>query len=246
VTGAPAHRGLGYLRDPVDKRDWHLDRLALGAAPPNAASLRSRVDTVLNQGATQSCVAHAWVQALRVGDHLDGRPSTEVASRLFVYFNARAMHDAEHQDAGTYLRTCAQGVVRFGRPAEHLWPFDTRHVNDHPSWKSYRAAYDWRGPRGYYRIASGDLNSIRVAVAAGKPVAFGMDVDLAFLADAGPHVIGPAEDAPVGGHAMCVVGYDGGEFEVVNSWGTAWRDQGFARLTAARMATATDLWAVNP
>lgn len=246
MTGAHGHRGLGYLRDPHDARDWPLERLALGAAPPPAASLRANVDTVLDQGPTQSCVAHAWVQALRIGDHIDKRQSPELASRLFVYFNARAMHGGEHQDAGTYLRTCAQGLVRFGRPGEHLWPFDVRHVNDRPSWKSYRAAYDWRGPRGYYRIASGDLNAVRVAVAAGKPVVFGMDVDMAFLADDGALVIGPAEGAPVGGHAMCVVGYDGENFEIVNSWGTAWRDQGFARLTAARMETATDLWAVDP
>lgn len=239
-------RGLGYLRDPADHRDWPIARLGLGAVLPPSVSLRARVDTVLDQGATQSCVAHAWVQALRIGDHVDGRVSPELASRLFVYFNARAIHGGEHQDGGTFLRTCAQGLVRFGRPGEHLWPFEQRHINDHPSWKAYRAAYDWRGPRGYYRIANGDLASIRVALASGKPVVFGMDVDMAFLDNAGPTLIGPAEGAAVGGHAMCVVGYDGEDFEIVNSWGPTWRDGGFARLTPARMETATDLWAVDP
>jgi C1A family cysteine protease len=88
--------------------------------------------------------------------------------------------------------------------------------------------------------------SIRAALASGKPVVFGMDVDIAFLDNSGPNVIGPAEGAAVGGHAMCVVGYDGEDFEIVNSWGPTWRDGGFARLTAARMETATDLWAVDP
>ena len=247
TTGAaPAHRALGYRRDPVDGRDWSIGRLGLALSVPASASLRGHVDAVLDQGPTQSCVANAWAQALRIGDHIDGQRSPALGSVLFLYYNARAWHDDEDTDAGTYLRTCAQGLVRFGRAPDRIWPFDVARVNTRPSWKAYRAAFDLRGPRGYYRIPNGDLASVRSAVAAGKPVVFGMSVDLAFLYDDGPLVIGDAEGPSVGGHAMCVVGYEGDNFEIVNSWGTGWRDRGFARLTASRLATATDLWAVDP
>jgi hypothetical protein len=46
-------------------------------------------------GAQVDCLLARRVQALRIGDHIDGRHSPELASRLFVYFNARAMHGDE-------------------------------------------------------------------------------------------------------------------------------------------------------
>ncbi|MBN2196388.1 MAG: C1 family peptidase [Polyangiaceae bacterium] len=223
-----------------------MGRLGLGAAAPVSASLRGHVDAVLDQGPTQSCVAHAWAQALTIGDRIDGQSLPTLASVLFLYFNSRAWHDEEEIDAGTYLRTCAQGLVRFGRAPDRLWPFDVARVNTRPSWKAYRAAFDLRGPRGYYRIANGDLASVRRALAAGKPVVFGMAVEAAFVDDRGPLVIGDAQGPAIGGHAMCVVGYNGDNFEIVNSWGTGWRNGGFAWLTSGRLATATDLWAVDP
>ena len=63
--------------------------------------------------------------------------------------------------------------------------------------------------------------------------------------EAGASVILIEAEPDVGGHAMCVVGYDGDNFEIVNSWGTGWRNGGFAWLTSGRLATATDLWAVD-
>ena len=43
------------------------------------------------------------------------------------------------------------------------------------------------------------------------------------------------DEKSIGGHAMCVVGYDddlnGGSFRIVNSWGTDWGDNGFFWLS---------------
>lgn len=239
-------RGFGYRPDPTDTRDKRLAELKLKKALPKAASLRSHVAIVLDQGATSSCVAHAWAQALRIGDVLDGRANAELSSRLFLYYNARAYHDDETRDEGTYLRTCAKGILHFGRSAEVDWPFNTRKINVRPPWKAYRAAFDLSGPRGYYRIDSGDLDGVRLAVASGKPVVFGMVVGTEFLSDDGPVLIDRMDGQGVAGHAMCVVGYEGDTFEIVNSWGASWRDGGFARLTSARLSKATDLWVVDP
>jgi hypothetical protein len=90
TTAAVARRhGLGYRRDPVDFRDWPFGRLGLARAAPAAASLRTHVDGVLDQDGTQSCVANAWAQALRIGDHVNGQPVPALGSVLFLYYNWR-------------------------------------------------------------------------------------------------------------------------------------------------------------
>jgi C1A family cysteine protease len=41
-----------------------------------------------------------------------------------------------------------------------------------------------------------------------------------------------ADDIPLGGHEMCVVGYNDSSqtFEVQNSWGSGWGDAGFCHI----------------
>lgn len=239
--------GLGYLPDPEDERDRPLAALGLAATPPVSASLRHLVIDVLDQGATSSCVAHAWAQALRIGDQVDGQHAPQLDAIWFHYWNSRAHHGAAAHDDGTFLRTCGKGVIRFGRPVASAWS-KSHPINRRPSWGAYRAAFDRRGPRGYYRIASGDLDGIRRAIASHKPVVFGIDVPRSFMAATGPAVVEPPKlsDPIAGGHAMCVVGYEGTRFELVNSWGTSWRQNGFVWITDEWMARARDCWAVDP
>jgi hypothetical protein len=104
--------------------------------------------------------------------------------------------------------------------------------------------HDLGGVRGYYRVQSlGD--AVRQALASGKPVVGGWYVDAAFLAEDGPALI----DAPgnaVGGHAMVLDGYNqDGTFNLLNSWGLGWRQEGRARVTEAFVEAALDLWAID-
>jgi C1A family cysteine protease len=73
--------------------------------------------------------------------------------------------------------------------------------------------------------------TVKKSLVEGKPVIIGMNTPYSFMeAD---NVWQPREnpDYYYGGHAMCVVGYDdeknGGAFEVINSWGSAWGSEGF-------------------
>jgi hypothetical protein len=73
--------------------------------------------------------------------------------------------------------------------------------------------------------------TVKKSLAEGKPVIIGMNTPYSFmLAD----TVWRPEESPryfYGGHAMCVVGYDdernGGAFEVINSWGGEWGNNGF-------------------
>jgi hypothetical protein len=72
---------------------------------------------------------------------------------------------------------------------------------------------------------------VKKSLSEGKPVIIGMNSPKSF--DNAKDVWRPSEN-PAGkydGHAMCVVGYDdtkyGGAFEVLNSWGTYWGNNGY-------------------
>ena len=75
------------------------------------------------------------------------------------------------------------------------------------------------------------INSVKKAIAEKKPVVIGMTCPDSFSYSG--EVWNPTEQpAPgMGGHAMCVVGYDdskyGGAFEIQNSWGLNWANQGY-------------------
>jgi len=72
---------------------------------------------------------------------------------------------------------------------------------------------------------------VKKSLAEGKPVIIGMNCADSF--NKAKDIWQPIENpnAKYGGHAMCVVGYDddkgGGAFEIQNSWGTDWGNEGY-------------------
>src|SRR4029078_3276887 len=97
--------------------------------------------------------------------------------------------------------------------------------------------------RGYNRLTKGDrtdeidLRAVKENLAQGAPVVIGMMVGESFMQDMmGKDVWQPTPGDEsmrgMGGHAMCVVGYDdrkyGGSFLIMNSWGPQWGNNGFA------------------
>lgn len=80
-----------------------------------------------------------------------------------------------------------------------------------------------------------DLLAIKQNLAQGAPVVIGMMVGGSFMQDMmGRRLYSPDRSdysgSSLGGHAMCVIGYDdyfeGGAFQVMNSWGQGWGEDG--------------------
>lgn len=240
-------RGAGYLPDEVDKRDFSFDKLGLGSTHlPPEVSLRPHVSMVLDQRSTNSCVANAICNAIAIADSSQNDLTSPIlVSRLFAYYNARAFHGSEKRDAGTFLRYCIKGLVKFGMPAEAQHPFSVLRVNRRPSWNAYRHAFDRRGPSGYFRIfesGTSRIQAIKSALVNGYPVCFGTTIDREFTKPSGPSVVGRPGSNILGGHAMCWVGYrnrnGGDQFLTLNSWGRNWRDGGFVWMTDEVVADA--------
>lgn len=73
------------------------------------------------------------------------------------------------------------------------------------------------------------------SLAEGKPVVIGMKIKESLKNLTGETTVwkpGDDSDKPMGGHALVVVGYDdsSGEFDIMNSWGPNWGDNGFFQM----------------
>jgi hypothetical protein len=243
--------GTGWLRDPEDKRDRSFFMMSAGGAePPESVSLARYVPTILYQGETSSCVAHAFAYAIAVAERRAGLPYDPI-SRLFLYSNARALTGDERRDDGTYLRNAARALQVLGAAPESAMPFRESKVNERPGIEPLMLAHPRRG--GTYRriMGSGEgrISQLKRALETGRAVTFGAELPSRFISHDGGGVIAPPRSGEpiVGGHAMCAVGYSLDGLRIVNSWGPGWGDQGYATLSweYAGGDYCSDFWVVE-
>jgi C1A family cysteine protease len=249
-------RGLGWRPDPVDGRDKMASRIFGDDLPqaPIAADLFDSVVEILDQADTSACVAFAVAQQLRIAMREAGDPAPPLPSTLAIYSWARAVHGDQHQDGGTWIRSAYQAIGRLGFPPASAWPFIPHRVNWDPPFPVFHAAADQRpltvdNGGGYFRIPTVGVsltNYIRTAIAEGHPVAFGTAIDSAFFDHAGDEPW-TRTGGTIGGHAMCVCGYDAEGVIVANSWGTGWGSAGLGRISWEQIMSsdAGDFWVVK-
>jgi len=95
-------------------------------------------------------------------------------------------------------------------------------------------------PRGEPGTVNERVPPVKKSLSEGKPVIIGMNTPDSFLEAQG--LWRPMEDPYINydGHAMCVVGYDdnmyGGAFEIQNSWGTKWGNDGYIWISYSDFA----------
>lgn len=237
-------RGTGCWMNLPDGRDWDFAKLSLPSAKlPTSHSLAGLVTNVCDQRSTNSCVANAIAGGVDVLESAAGLASVPV-SRLFIYYNARRLHGAQRFDSGTYIRLAIKGLVKLGVPDEQYWKFSVNplRINRRPGWQPSMMAHPRRGGEYYSIFSEGKARTtaIKAAIVAGYPVVFGTPVSRQFMNNQGPRIIDRPTDVVgesiVGRHAMLIVGYEhddfyGTVFEVLNSWGTDWKDGGFCKLS---------------
>lgn len=252
-------RGCGLLGfdekapQPFGTKDWDFDLLGLAESRVDRVDLEHLVVSVLDQGKSNTCVAQAWEQAIRMEQVRLGYP-VELGSRLFGYSNSRAEHGGQRRDLGTFLRTYAWARKKVGCCPESVWPFVLDRVNQDPPPRAFRQAWAMRGLRGYYKIhdtGAARTAAIRAALVEGKPVVFGTLVDAGFLRGDGPDVAGIPRGKIIGGHAMCFIGFERRDdefvYKIVQSYGPKWRMGGFCYLTEefVQWHGLQDIWVVS-
>lgn len=234
---------FGYIPDAPDSRDRMFSAfLPRTLALPRSATVWDSSCAIKDQAGTSSCVGQALSQGLRLAYLHRGEPCRELSAR-FAYRVALTV-DGSNSDGGTRIRSAMDGVKRAGCATEHQWPFSESEILQPLGLSAATSAFDRKGLRGYYRIAAGDVDGIKHAVANGYPVVGGWQVSRSFMGWDGAYPIGAQTTDIVGGHALCVVGYDGDVLTLCNSWSSSWGRHGMALVTRDFAAQAGDVWAL--
>ncbi len=220
----------GWLPDRPDHRD--LLYAAIARPPkklPKSVDLRPQCSPVEDQGQLGSCTANALVGNLELLEKKSGRAVTDL-SRLFVYYNERALEGTLNEDAGAFLRDGIKVLVKQGVCTEKKWPYNIARFANKPPAACYQEALNHQ-VTSYHRILT--LPQMKMCLAEGYPFVFGFTVyesfESASVARTGQVDLPKPSEQAVGGHAVMAAGYDDAtrRFLVRNSWAADWGLHGY-------------------
>ena len=218
-------RNFGWVHPAtVGRIHYGASRAPAGAldAIPRAVRLGDVPTDVYNQGSVGSCVSQALACATRIVLARDGYANDQ-PSRPDIYFRGRKREGTTGVDAGLLV---ADGVdaLRDGWMNESKWPHEETWG---AKWTNEPPALHADAPR----VVSAEALAITVEdiaweIASGHPVVIGLLITEAWESLSGD-TLPDVEGQAIGGHAVCVVGYDSGTecFRIRNSWGF-WGDAG--------------------
>lgn len=243
----------GWIRDLPDHRDrfWAAPTLASAQLPPTV-DLRAQCPPVYDQGELGSCTANAIAGAVQFDEIRSGIAPTWTPSRLFIYYNERALEGTTGSDSGAQLRDGIKVIAGQGVCPESDWPYDVARFAERPSQQAYDDAV--RDRVGSYQRLTQSLTQLRTCLASKFTFVFGFTVFTSFesaeVAATGVIPLPQPSESPVGGHAVACVGYDDARqsFILRNSWGAGWGDGGYGWMPYAYMldpGLAADFWTIR-
>jgi C1A family cysteine protease len=258
MSDAPAglavrtQKRYGWRPDSPDMRDFLL-AVEPAKALRRSVSLRSTMPAVYDQGQLGSCTANSIGAILEFNELKQDESDAATPSRLFIYYNERAMEGTIPQDSGAEIRDGIKSVAQLGAPPETAWPYVITKFARKPSATAYKQALKHQAIR-YARVPQTEIG-IQSVLAAGYPISFGFTVYESFESDVGSDGIVPMpqpDESVLGGHAVVAIGYKQIRrqlyFECRNSWGADWADHGYFWMPATYVTShslARDFWVIE-
>ncbi len=211
-----------------------------GNTMPSASSLLQYTPDRGSQGRQGSCVGWAASYGARTIMHARATgsdPNRVIFSPSFLY-NQIALQGCQ----GSYMINAMKVLHERGDLPLAQFPYDERTCGNAPSQQDYSQAAQYK-IKGYNRLSIDDdkygtnLTALKQNIAQGAPVVIGAMIGGSFMEGMrGKDVWIPTRNdynmRGFGGHAMCVIGYDdnkaGGAFQIMNSWGPQWGNNGVA------------------
>jgi C1A family cysteine protease len=242
------HKGYGWKpTHPTIQHPLYTARVEQAALPPKV-DLRPECPPVYDQGELGSCTGNGWAGAVQFLQMKQGIPNF-TPSRLFIYYNERALENDVPDDAGASISDGANVVSKLGCPHEDLWPYDITKFAAKPNQDVYGDGL--KHLVFSVQQVSQDLTSLKEVLSSSLPVVIGFSVYESFesnaVAKTGVVPLPGHHEKLLGGHCVVLVGYDDSQsrFIIRNSWGTDWGMQGYATLPYAYITNsrlASDFW----
>ncbi|MCS7073194.1 MAG: peptidase C1, partial [Bacteroidia bacterium] len=200
-----------------------------------------------SQGMQGSCVA--WSSAYAARTILDAitnerNPDELVFSPSFIYNQIKVAGC----DNGSYISDALDLLTNIGVCSLQSFPYTDKNCDKQPGQSQFEEAKNYK-ILGYNRLTKGldaqlDLVAMKQNIAKGAPVVIAMPVGGSFDLCQGKKLWKPTPEddaelekykqdwrtSKLGGHAMCLIGYDdnyeGGAVQIMNSWGDDFGDNG--------------------
>jgi len=246
-------QSYGWIPDRPDHRDYLYSAIAPKVKLPLKVDLRSEDSPVENQGHLGSCTANALAGHLQFLE-INKKPAGVIqiykdVSRLFIYFNERALEGTIGFDSGATIRDGIKVLAKLGVCPESSWPYDISQFTRKPAATCYKEGLKHR-ITSYHRLQS--LSEMLNCLAEGFPFVFGFTVYESFeslkVAQTGLVPMPKKSERALGGHAVMAAGYDTPKkrFMVRNSWGPQWGQAGYFTIAFAYLETlASDFWTIR-
>jgi C1A family cysteine protease len=255
-------RRLGWKPDLPDQRDHvYSAPIHVMAALPPIVDLRSKCPDIYDQGQLGSCTANGIAGAIEF-DQVKQGIKEFVPSRLFIYYNERAIENTIVFDAGAQIRDGIKSVASLGVCAEQMWPYSDEHPSNEgdpcptcafakrPSPESYTEALKHKIV--LYSRLSQNLNVMKGCLASGFPFVFGFTCydNLPFQSTDGVIPLPAPNNYVIGGHCVLAVGYEDARqsFIIRNSWGPAWGAKGYGFMAYTWLLQpnlSDDIWTIR-
>jgi len=244
-------RSYGWRPDLPDHRD--SVRKICRISTPDYIDLRPQDSPIYDQRALGSCTANAICGAMEFDLRKEGHDV--MLSRLFVYYNERAMEGTIEYDAGANIRDGIKSVVDLGAPAENEWPYSDKNPGPFtakPLAQVYKDALTYRVDT-YERVPR-TLAQLKSVLASGYPFIFGFTAYESFesdeVAETGILNMPKRNEEIVGGHAVICLGATEKDkrFIIRNSFGSEWGIKGYFTMPYDYLLNpnlSDDFWAIR-
>ena len=205
---------------------------------PEAVSLLKFAPARGDQGQQGSCVAWSsayGAQTILFAAATRQDPNTIAFSPSYLYNQIRL-----DNCQGSYIQRAMETMQRNGGVPISQYPYNDQDCEKEPGSTDLQEGRQ-NIIHGFTRLTNENeeinIRAIKEHLAKDVPVVIGMLVGQSFMQDMmGQELWEPAgmdeSGIGMGGHAMCVIGYDdrkfGGAFQVMNSWTSQWGKNGIA------------------
>ena len=218
---------------------------------PNKVDLRPGCPPVYNQKNLDSCSSNAMAAAVEFDLRKQTGKRVIFPSRMFVFYNSRAMEHTEKADEGVYIRDAIKALAKHGVCSESLWPYVEKKYATRPPKKCYDDAMRYRAVK-YYRIHR-RVEDMRACLASGYPFTFGFTAHEKFkdvVKKTGSLEMPSPGERVIGKHAVLAVGYDdqASRLLVRNSWGAKFGMAGYFTMPygyVLKEDLSADFWTIR-